>query len=304
MKVLLILNPGSRAGKGQELWDFWLQGLKDAQIEVEPVITQSLDHAFRLAKDASLFDAVIAAGGDGTINQVLDGVMHSQVAHLKLGVLYSGTSPDFCTFHGIPTNPQAAIQAIAQQKSRRVDVGQIVFQSDKGEERTAHFGCSSNIGMGAMVARRANRWRKYLGDTMGTGAAAMSAIAENPRVDLDLKIDGKLFHLSDVNNLFVLKNPFIASGIKLNFPLKPSDGHLVVAAIHGKKRYGLLKIFPKLYAGDGINVPGLFTKTCSSVEVRSSGYQEVEFDGDPRGWLPIKIKVLPSSIDLIGGRSE
>ena len=300
MKALLILNPGSRSGAGSRLWRTWTDGLDAAGFEVEAVQTTSLDHAFSLARDAADHEAVIVAGGDGTINQALDGVMQSDAEALKLGILYSGTSPDFCTYHKIPTEPREALQVLERRESRRVDAVKIVLRDDNGDERTAHFGCSSNIGMGAAVARRANRWRKYLGDTCGTGLAVVSAIAQNPRVDLDLVIDGEEHSLRGVNNLFVLKNPYIASGLRLNFPLEPADGKLVVAAIHGKGRLGLLSVFPKLYSGEANNVPGLFVKECRSVEIRSAKPCEVEFDGDPRGWLPARIELLPSALDLIG----
>ena len=277
-----------------------MEGLDAAGFEVEAVRTTSLDHVFSLARDAASYEAVIVAGGDGTINHALDGVVQSGAENLKLGILYSGTSPDFCTFHNIPTDPHEALRVLGRRESRRVDVARISLHDQEGREHAAHFGCSSNIGMGAAVSRRANGWRRYLGDACGTGLAVVSAIALNPRVHLELVIDGEEHVLRDVNNLFVLKNPFIASGLRLSFPLEPGDGKLVVAAIHGKGRLGLLSVFPKFYSGDACNVPGLFVKECRRVEIRSAVPCEVEFDGDPRGWLPARIELLPSALDLIG----
>lgn len=302
MKVRLILNPGSRSGRGRRLWQTWEAGLKAAGFTVETVQTLSMDHAYTSARDATEYDMVIAAGGDGTINRVLDGVVRSGAGHLRLGILYSGTSPDFCRFHNIPTDPDKALRVIAAAESRLVDVCRITLRDGRGGERTAHFGCSGNIGMGATVARRANRWRRFLGDTLGTGAAVVSAIMQNPRVDLELEVDGEEHVLKKVNNLFVLKNPYIASGLRLNFPLQPDDGKLILAAVHGKGRLGLLAAFPKLYSGR-VQVPGLFVRECRRIAIRCARKQEVEFDGDPQGWLPARIELLPAALNLIGSTS-
>ncbi|NQT59520.1 MAG: hypothetical protein HQ557_11120 [Bacteroidetes bacterium] len=300
MKALLILNRGSRSGKGQRLWGTWLQELKSAGIETKAAVTETMNDASVLAEGSGGYDLVIAAGGDGTINRVIDGVMRSGTKRPKLGILYSGTSPDFCTFHGIPTNPEAALQVIIKGKARKVDVTKIIHADENGIKRISHFGCGANIGMGAIVARRANRWRKRLGDTPGTWAAVVSAIIENPRVDIDLILDGETYSLHNVNNLFVLKSPFIASGLRLNFPLSPTDGKLVVAAIHGKGRMGLLKTLPAMYSGNATDSSGLFTKECRIVEISSPAIQELEYDGDPRGWLPARIEIIPKALDLIG----
>jgi len=112
MNALLIMNPGSRSGKGKRLWPFWESGLKKRGIIFDSVITDNPGKAFEFARNALNYNTVIAAGGDGTINEVLDGVIQSGRKNLRMGVLYSGTSPDFCKFHGIPTHPAAALEAL------------------------------------------------------------------------------------------------------------------------------------------------------------------------------------------------
>ena len=74
----------------------------------------------------------VAVGGDGTINEVLDGLAQSGDPRRKMGVLYSGTSPDFCRFHGIPTEPAAALACLIQGKARPVDVVRIAYADADG----------------------------------------------------------------------------------------------------------------------------------------------------------------------------
>ena len=304
MRLLLIMNPGAHAGRGKRQWKSWERKLRETGTEFRCVQTEGLGHAFELARTAGGCDAVVAVGGDGTVNEVLDGVVRSGNTGMRMGVLYCGTSPDFCRFHGIPTDPERAFGALLAGKSRKVDAAAITYHDDTGAERTAHFGCSCNVGMGASVARRSNRWRRFMGDRAGTAAAVLSALMVNARIDLELEIDGETRLLPETNNLSVAKNPYLASGLKLELDLRPDDGAMWLVGLHGKGRGGLWGVLPKFYSGSVSTVPGVLVRRCRSVAVSAREPQEIEFDGDPRGYLPVRIEVVPRALNLIGGANE
>ncbi|MCX6344155.1 MAG: diacylglycerol kinase family protein [Armatimonadetes bacterium] len=303
MRYMLIMNPGSRSGKGQRLWRIWESGLTRTNIDFTCVSTDGMGRAMELARSAD-FDVVVAVGGDGTINEILDGVIQSGNPNLQMGVLYSGTSPDFCKFHGIPIEPDQAVNALLSGRNRKVDVARITYHDERGRQITAHYGCSCNIGMGASVARFANKWRRYLGDSLGTGAGVIYTLAKNARVDIDLNIDGNICCLPGVNNLTIAKNPYIASGLKLALDISADDGKLCVFAMHGQGRMGVIRLLPKFYSGSVTGAKGMFLQECRSVTVTSKESTEIEFDGDPRGYLPVSIEILPQALTLIGGSNE
>ena len=304
MNLRLIMNPGSRSGKSRRLWDAWESGLRRAGVAFDRAITVSTGDAFRISRDSRDVDAVVAVGGDGTINEVLDGLVQSGCPRRRMGVLYSGTSPDFCRFHSIPTEPEAALARLVEGRARPVDVVRIAYAEADGARRVAHFGCSCNVGLGAAVARFANRWRKALGDGLGTGLAVVRAIVRSVPVDLELDVDGERLSLPRVNNLSILKNPYLASGLRLNVDLRPDDGRLMLAAVHGKSPMGLCALLPGFYSGRAAASDAVLMKPCSRVNVRASGPVEIEFDGDPRGLLPAEMRILPRALDLIGASDE
>jgi diacylglycerol kinase family enzyme len=301
MILRLVLNPGSRSGRGQKLWRVWDALLQAAGCQVERCLTENLTHAVALARDSQGVDGVVAVGGDGTINAVLDGVLQSGRSDLSMGVLYSGTSPDFCRFHGIPLEPQAAVRALLSGRRRPVDVVRITFRNRDGAPVTAHFGCGSNIGLGAAVARRANRMRRFLGDGLGTGLAAVVALLRVPAGDLLVEADGRVHELPRCNNLSILKSPFIASGLKLDLGLQPDDGELCAVAVSGKRPAELLRLLPGFYTGRAVRDPSVRVWRCRRLVVRGPMATEVEFDGDPRGFLPATMEILPRSLLLMGG---
>jgi len=304
MKALLVMNPGSRSGKGRRLWSFWESGLRSRGIPFETVITQHAGHAVQLAADAGDYDTVVAVGGDGTVNGVLDGIIRSGRSDLRMGILYSGTSPDFCRFHNIPVSPLEAVEVLAAGLSRKVDVGWITYSDAGGGRITSHFGCGVNVGLGASVARISNRLRRFTGDFAGTCAALIYSIAMARPGDIEVKIDGVSQVLEKVNNLSILKNPYIASGLRLNLDLAGNDGGLILLAVQGKSRCGLLSLMPDFYSGNAAKRGDITVRRCQRIEVGSPAQAEVEFDGDPRGFLPAEIEIMPEALYLIGAGNE
>lgn len=303
MNIKLIMNPSSRSGRGQKLWPLWEAELRRRGVSFESTVTSGPGDAFQLCKNSTGDATLVAAGGDGTINEVLDGIIQSGTPSLRMGVLYSGTSPDFCRFHGIPTDPIAAVQHLLTGAVRHVDAVQIEHVNDKSVPHIATFACGCNIGLGAAVADFANRRRRLLGDRLGTGLGVLRALMQASPLDLDIEIDGEKNHLPQVNNLSILKNPHIASGLKLNVELQPDDGKLILVAIHGQTRSGLCKLLPGFYSGNAAGSKAILIRKCTSVSVFSAAHQAIEFDGDPRGSLPITARVLPRALNLTGGAS-
>ena len=226
--------------------------------------------------------------------------MQSGRSDLRMGILYSGTSPDFCGFHGIPTSPTAAVETLANGRSCMVDVAEITYKGTDGKKIISHFGCGSNIGLGPGVARVSNRIRKFTGDTPGTCLALIRAITNMKPMELELKVDGSPLLLSGVNNLSVLKNPYIASGLRLNLDLSVDDGKLALFVVQGKSRLSIFSVLPGFYSGKAAGRKDTFCRVCSHVTIKCKEEREIEFDGDPKGYLPAGIIIRPKALNLIG----
>ena len=290
----LIVNPASRSGRSSARRAFWLRELARRNVPFAVSETCGLGHAATLARDADEA-VVVAVGGDGTINEVLDGVLQSPVPK-TLGVLYAGTSPDFCRFNRIPfANPAAALDTLLRARVRRIDAARVTVSGS----RPAHFACGCNVGLGASVAAFANAHRRHLGDAPGTALGLLLAVCRNQRFAARLALDGATYDIPDANHILILKNPHIASGLRLNLPLAPDDGTLTVLAVHGLSRVALLRLAPAFYTGRAAGHPAVFTRSCHTVTLTTEPPQAVEFDGDPHGGTPVTVELLPRAITLI-----
>ena len=314
--IALIANPSSRSGRGRRLWPLWLRELERSGRPFSMRETVSREDCEARAQEAARPGTIVTAvGGDGTINAVITGMLRAakelrdtanpdgktnpsgDAEPARLGVLYAGTSPDFCRFHGIPIVPDQALRTLLAGKSRPVDVAAIAHRG--GLESLAFFASSCNIGLGAATAAFANVWRARLGDTAGTGFGLMRAMLSHHPFACALVADGERFSFTGVNHVIVLKNPHIASGLRLGVPAEPDDGLMHLVVIHGYSRPGLLGLVRHLYSGSWAARPGVFIRQCREVALESTPGQALEYDGDPRGSTPASARLLAGALQLV-----
>lgn len=277
----LFLNPSSKNQKGQKNWPCFRAACFDE------IISKSADDLIAKVQNSAC-ETAVAVGGDGTINLVINGIMRSKMPK-KLGVLYSGTSPDFCRFHQIATKPQDALAQLVNGKPHAIDICQISYAG----QTPRYFASSCNIGLGAQIAGTSNRVRKYLGDFCGTFFAALKAFMCVKPFSATLTVDGEVKYFPKVRHIAVLKNKFIASGLYLDVPAKPDDGMLHVVLLPNLTLSGLLNIYK------GKIPPSAQVFTCREVSVHATPNQPAEFDGDPQDEGDVHIVCLPKRLELI-----
>jgi diacylglycerol kinase family enzyme len=231
----------------------------------------------------------VAVGGDGTINRVINGFYTPDGARAsertRLGVIYTGTSPDFCLSHGLPVrDPDKAVAALARGLFRPVAIGRIAYANG----RLRHFSCCANIGLGAQLARAANSGvRGKIGDKAGTFVALLSVLKRWRPVDLT--INGRAY--DGVYNLSVGKTRHVASGLKITHALTPDDGRFYVLRVQNRILYHLAKLYT------GASLPLEYAE-----RLEIAGNTEVEYDGDADGGLPVTISAAPM-IEVIGAEN-
>ena len=286
MKLLLLMNPASRGGRGKGLWPEIFAGLKRANIDYTAVELKRIEEAYEYASKCTGYDAVAAVGGDGTVNAVGAGALNNPDADLKFGVIYTGTSPDFCRFHHIPLRPADAVKVIKDNFVREIPV---LLANGRP------FFCSCNLGMGAEVAAAANSLRPFCGDKAGTLLALLSALLRNRRRDYFLS-DGR--EILSCNHLLITRMPYIAGGLRIKLP-ELADNEYALWYLRGRSRLGMLKLIPALYSGED-NGEIIILKEKLRIWCRKAC--AVEYDGDPHGELPLELSWSESPLKLLCGK--
>lgn len=282
-RSLVLVNPLSHGGRSVRI----LPRLRELLPEGEFVVLKNIEEASHLAREAKGYEAVVACGGDGTINAVAGGVLENSDTSLKFGVIYAGTSPDFCSAHGIPTDAEQAIAVL-----RGGEVREIPVLTANGMP----FFCSMNLGMGAAVAESANWLRPKLGDFLGTLWSVLREVVRGRRYDIKVNGEG----ICNVAHALVTRMSRIAGGLKIALPPLADDEYALWFA-KDVSRFGCLRIVWNLYRG----------KPCGEIRVlrgktaiSSNLSVALEYDGDPHGSLPVSVDLFQNRLRLVVPQNE
>ncbi len=318
MKYFFIINARSRNGQGEKKHKGLFLLLQQAGLSFDYAFTQSLDHACSLSQKANKepYDVVVAVGGDGTINRVLNGFFNEEgrrISGARMGVIHTGTSPDFCKSYGIPQSLERAVTVIAAGKTSLVRVGRITLAAapvDPGGTavlQSRFFGCCANIGLGAAVARTANGGiRKFAGDRLGTFLSLIKTLFLYRPFTVSLSIDGRLRTYTRVYNIAAGRTRFIASGIQVRHTLGASDPRLYMVTVRDLSPFNILSVLSLLYGDKPIPADRSFISLEYGSRIEFSGKipVEVEFDGDPAGYCPCALSTAVDPLELITGESD
>lgn len=283
--------------------------MKESGIDYQYHITKSLHDAYKVSKEANTknFDAIIAVGGDGTINAVLNGFYNDKgyrISSSKFGIIYTGTSPDFCKSYHIPLKLEQAVKDIISCKTIKIRIARIMLSSEASGKisQTRFFACCANVGLGAELARRANSgMRKYFGDFLGTFISLILTLVKFKSNDFTLRIDGENKTIKNGINLSLGLTKYIASGIKVNFDTQNHKDQFYLMTAQNLTFSRIIPLLKKVYSGKSFkNTDYLSLSYCKQIEIFSNDQNpEVEFDGDPAGFLPCTIELAKEALDLI-----
>ncbi len=298
-KAILIVN--ARAGRGgvsKNLPEL-LTSLDERDIDYEVRMTTARGHAIELARDAIHAGErfLVAVGGDGTIHEVVNGMIADDKAvnpEAVLGVVSAGTGCDFIKTFGLPPSPSHAAAHLDGGESFPIDIGKITMQCD-GKPEIRYFANIAEVGIGAATVATAERLPRWLGPTVYFFAFWLTlrkhASAEVVVDLVDRKYEGKL------NNLVVANGQFFGGGMKIAPKAAPTDGLFDIQIEHAKKREAIA-IMPKVYKGQHIPHPDIFEAKRVRLAISSDRSLPIEADGEVLGQTPAEFEVLKEAINL------
>lgn len=303
----LIINPKARSGKNRKNNKLILDTFRTKNINFTVHFSEHKQHAVALAKAAREegYKNVVAVGGDGTICEVVTGLfLASDTKSMpNLGIIHTGTSPDFNKHHNIPIDIAGAINTILAEKTKTVDAAKITYyaKQNDNQQATAFFVSNTNIGLGPSIISRTNsRYRKYLGDFLGTLSAMLVSLVGFKPQTIKLKFNGAETSVSDVINLTIGKDPYIGSGMRVFNDVAAADGRMYVLTVAKTTWQEFYLQLHKIYTGNFLEYPGATMQYTEKIEISGcDDYPLVECDGDIKGYLPATIEILPRAINVL-----
>ena len=301
----VIVNPNAGRKKGEKDWLEIAALLNDAGIKFTNVFTEHPNHAVKLARKyvEAGFKKIIVVGGDGTLNEVVNGVFTQTKYPTKdiiLSMIPVGTGNDWGRSFNIPTNYKKAIELIAREKTFVQDVGKVQYIS-KDLLKQRHFINMAGLGFDAMVARRTNKVKSegksgpfsYL---ISLFSSLINYNHKKVKISMD---DAEL--KADVFTMSVAICRFNGGGMMQAPNAIPDDGLFDVTVITRLSRLLVIRSVKKLYDGSYLKMPQVKTFRSQKVEIESDPIMFLEPDGESLGHTPMTFEVVPLSIQMVVG---
>lgn len=303
-KIAAVVNPRSAGGRTARRWPEIARAL---EARLGPFTTRFTEANGATAPARALlregFDFLIAAGGDGTVNEVANAFLENDRAIFpaaRLGILPLGTGGDFRRALGIEPGLNAALETLAAGVPRRIDAGKASFCGHDGAALTRYFVNVASFGIGGEVARRSQNAARRLGGTAAFLWATFRTLAGYRGRAVRIEIDG-----SPLPREFLVTHVAIGNGAFQGGGMRPcprallDDGMLEVTVIDYLGWFEIARDIRLLYSEDVYRHPKAHPYRARRVAAKSDDPVQVEVDGEPLGRLPLEAEILPARLSLM-----
>lgn len=282
---VFIINPNACSGLGARTWGELERILKERSVPYQAFFTKYQRHATAMVRELTSDGqehTIIVLGGDGTINEVIDGI--SDLSRTTIGYIPIGSSNDFARSFSLPKNPLKALELILNPSAYAyMNVGILSYKN-----RQKRFVVSTGIGFDAAICHQAVISRlKVLLNRIHLGKLTYAAIALHRLLHLrpgtmQITLDSKdSFSFSNVFFAVAMNHPYEGGGFRFCPKADPCDGLLNIMVISGISRLKALILLPLAFKGWHTHFRGVYTYTCKEVMIESSAALPVHTDGEP-----------------------
>ena len=308
MKVGVIMNPVAGGGRLKRHWPEIGAALKAAFGDVDLRETQAAGDGSTLAMDLAAHGCglVIAAGGDGTLSEVADGLINAadEGRNAALGILPCGTGTDFARGIGL-MGFEAAIRRMADSKGRKIDAGRVSYVDDHGALASRHFINLASLGVSGAIARAVNADQRK-GRVSAKALFYWHTVAEFIRYrfqDVRITVDDGEPIEARVGLVAAANGKFCGGGMMLAPDAELDDGQFDIVILRAASKLGLVRDIRLLYGGQHRNHPAITILRGRKVTVEPIGNRIarpmlIEADGESPGCIPATFEILPGAITL------
>ena len=305
-KWLIIVNPNAGVKKGTKDWPGIASLLKKSGLQHEIVFTKHRDHANSLAVEyiGKGYRNIAVAGGDGTMNEVLNGIFIQETvspSEIVLGMIPVGTGNDWCrTFH-IPFDYNHAIHLLLRKKTFLQDVGKVNYFQDN-IPYVRYFLNIAGMGYDALVANKTNISKeKGKGGPLTYLYFIFASLFQYKFIEAVIEIDDRLVYKGDLFSMNVGICKYNGGGMmQVPFAI-PDDGLFDVTLIKKAPKWLVIRYAGKLYDGTHVELPFISSFRGKTIRIRSVGRISLEADGESLGHSPFVYEILPGSLNVVTG---
>jgi len=316
-KTRLIVNPIAANGKTAGRWPPIQEFLRTQGLDFDHVFTERPGHATELARQAVAEGCtlIVAVGGEGTLNEVVNGLVSPEgivPPDVVLGMIPSGTGTDFVRTLGTPRDYLQACQHLLRAETIAVDLGEVEYAplgpsagsgqsliSSHAHDQTGlahrYFINVAGLGFDGEAAERANRSSKALGGTITYLISLVITLVSYQNKHVELTMDGQTARRR-LNSVIVSNGRYFGGGMFIAPHADLQDGLFDVIILGDLNKLEFAQNVPKVYNGTHLTHPKVEEYRAREVRVVSQERMLIQAEGELLGMAPATFRLLPQAI--------
>ena len=308
MNPLLVVNPRSGGGKTGKTFDAMRAAIQQRLGEVDVELTLHPGHGIALARDAARAGRplVVAVGGDGTLNEVVNGLMQARPHATRVGLIGQGTGGDFRRTLGIEHRLDRYLDALASGHERALDVGKLRYRTNDGAVGERFFVNILSLGMGGLVDQYVAESSRALGGTAAYFVASGRALihCRRGRVRCTMTRDGQQEQVRlEAFMIAICNGRYFGSGMHVAPMATLDDGTFEVVAMDAPSKLAFALGSRAIYSGEHVRAKTTRHFRCDALEMSlenedASDVFLLDVDGEALGKMPIRVEMLPGALTL------
>jgi YegS/Rv2252/BmrU family lipid kinase len=303
---LIIVNPNAGNGKGEKDWARISELLTKEKIHYAVIFTERKGHAIHLTLEAleAGYRKIITVGGDGTLNEVVNGVYTSKSCKpidITLSLIPVGTGNDWGRMFGIPLDYERAVQIIGENKILVHDIGKVSFYNGT-EKKERYFINIAGLGFESVVVSKTNYQKdRGHGGKLIYFYNLLTSLMSYKNTQAEIVIDGETIH-ADVFSINIGNGRYCGGGMRQTPNAVPDDGFLDVTVINGMGKFEIIRNLKILYDGTILSHPKIQGYRCKNIKVSSDSVLHTEADGESLGHTPAEFSIISAGINIVYGK--
>jgi diacylglycerol kinase (ATP) len=297
ISTVFLVNPASANGSTGRRWPEIAHRAAAVGLEGETLFStrpgEIADLAARAAREGARL--VVAVGGDGTVNETVNGLRRAGATDVELAVVSRGTGTDFVQSLGIPKDVERAVAVARDGRVRVVDVGRARYRAWDGSPAESYFANFAGAGISGAIARRANASSKALGGRISFMWATVAVFVGWKSTPATVTVDGER-RFGRMFEILAMNGEYTAGGMRMAPGASPQDGLLDVVLIGDVTKADFVRTFPKVYRGRHLGHPKIEVLQGATVTVEAEETLPVALDGEQPGTTPATFEVVRGAL--------
>jgi len=303
-KTVFVVNPHAGNGSTGKEWPLIGNMAWNLLGPFDTCLTGGPGDATRITRDKILAGAerIICVGGDGTLNEVVNGFFDERGPlrpESVLGFLPNGTGCDFCRTMPIPTGMEASLLTVRENHVRTIDLGLIRYRDHQGNTAARYFHNIASFGLGGEVVDRVNRTSKACGPFLTFIWGTLASLFAYGGKEIRLRVDDQDEHTVNVLNIAVANGRYHGGGMLVAPDALTDDGLFHVTVIGAMPLPLVFWHLPKLYTGKIKTIRQVSMQTGRKVSASSDQRVLLDMDGEQPGTLPAEVRIVPGALKMI-----